>query len=105
MADLRRYRSATPLDQREGHTTVDTLQHRADTDPAMPLGQDEPDRASQMLGGLLLAVLLVLAVAAAVLLAHYTAARTQPLPRAAQPDRPGCLSIPTPGQARHPTTT
>jgi hypothetical protein len=59
------------------------------------------------LSGLALAVLLVLCIAAAVLVAHYFAsarAATEPPPRAAQPDRPGCLSIPTPGTARHPLT-
>lgn len=104
MVDPRRDRTATRLDQREGHASVDTLQQRGDTSPARPPGQDEPERAQQMLGGLLLAVLLVLAVAGAVLLAHYAATRTQAHSRAAQPDRPGCLSIPTPGKARHTLT-
>jgi hypothetical protein len=104
MTDPRRHRPATPLDQREGHARVDTLQKRGDTSPARPPGQDKPERAEQMLGGLLLAVLLVLAVAGAVLLAHYAATRTQVHSRPAQPESPGCLSIPKPGKARHTLT-
>ena len=86
---------------------IDSLLRRADTDPSLPIGQHEPERVPLKLGGLELAILLVLGVAALVLAVHHAAARTQPQPhpRAAQPDRPGCLSIPTPGRARHPTTT
>ena len=69
------------LDQREGLHAIDTLLQRADCDPALPLGQDEPsppDRSHEMLGGLLLAVLIVAAVAAAVLLVHWAAGGDEP---------------------------
>lgn len=64
----------TCLDRREGLHAIDTLLQRADCDPALPLVQDEPsepNRSHEMLGGLLLAVLIVAAVAAAVLLVHW----------------------------------
>lgn len=69
------------LDQREGLQRIDTLR-RADCDPALPLGQDEPsepNRSHEMLAGLLLAVLIVAAVAAAVLLVRWAAGADEPV--------------------------
>lgn len=73
------------LIQREGLSAIDTLLQRADCDPALPIGQDEdsdpgkPSRSAEMLGGLLLALVIVASIAAAVLLAHWAAGDDEPV--------------------------
>ena len=77
------------LDQREGLQRIDTLR-RADCDPALPLGQDEPSEPRK-LGravldwihthfGWLVLIVMVASVAAALLTVHFRAsAQTEPV--------------------------
>ena len=71
------------LIEREGFAAIDTLLRRADTDPALPIGQDEPSEPVRLgravldwIGchfGWVSAVVAVLAVAAALLTVHFLA--------------------------------
>lgn len=71
------------LDQREGLSVIDTLLQRADCDPALPIGQDEPsepvrlgravlDSMRRHSGAVVFAVIVV-SVVAALLTVHFRA--------------------------------
>ena len=70
------------LNRREGLQRVDTLRDRADTDPSLPIGQDEPDSTSRLRmvaewaskhTGWITLWVMVGSVSAALLLAHWGA--------------------------------
>lgn len=77
------------LDQREGLHAIDTLLRRADCDPALPLGQDEPSEPKK-LGrevldwidrrfGWVALIVAVLAVSGALLTVHALAGQSEPV--------------------------
>lgn len=79
------------LIQREGLSAIDTLIHRADCDPALPIGQDEDsepiarDLGREVLDwihtrfGWLVLVVMVASVAAALLTVHFRASAAEPV--------------------------
>ena len=78
------------LNRREGLQRVDTLRDRADTDPSLPIGQDEPSEprkvgreALDWIGrhfGVISLIVAVLAVVGAMLVVHFRApAQTEPV--------------------------
>ena len=75
------------LNRREGLQRVDTLRDRADTDPSLPIGQDEPEDGRARMAvewvarhfGVISLVVAVLAVVGALLIVHFGVA-VQPEP-------------------------
>lgn len=75
------------LDQREGLHAIDTLLSRADTDPSLPIGQDEPSEPRKLgrevldwIGchfGLVALIVAVLAVVSAMLTVHVLAGQQE----------------------------
>lgn len=77
------------FDQREGLHAIDTLLQRADTDPSLPIGQDEPSEPRK-LGrevldwidrrfGWVALIVAVLAVSGALLTVHALAGQSEPV--------------------------
>lgn len=78
------------LDRREGLHAIDTLLSRADCDPALPLGQDEPSEPRKLgravldwlrcNSGIVVLAVIVASVTAALLTVHFRAsAKTEPV--------------------------
>lgn len=77
------------LDQREGLHAIDTLLQRADCDPSLPMGQDEPSEPKRLgrevldwlrcNGGAVVAAVILAATVCALLTVHFRAsAKTEP---------------------------